>query len=110
MFLKPHTQRTLQNSSIDDNVFSWIEAFLIERKARGCAKGTLGFYRQKLKFFLEYCNSQVIRNVCQIKPNLIRQYMLYLQETNHNPGGIHASYRAIRAFLLWYENEVEPEN
>ena len=110
MFLNPQIQRTLQNSSIDDSIFSWCEAFLIERKARGCAKGTLSFYQQKLKSFLEYCDSRVIHNVCQITPNIIRQYLLYLQETNHNPGGIHAGYRAIRAFLFWYEDEVEPEN
>jgi hypothetical protein len=28
----------------------------------------------------------------------------------HNPGGIHAIYRSVKAFLRWYENEVEPEN
>lgn len=110
MFLNNNTQRTLINSSVDDSIFSWAEAFLIERKARGCAKGTLSFYQQKLKPFLEYCESQVIQNVLQITPNLIRQYLLYLEETNHNPGGIHAGFRAIRAFLFWYEDEVEPES
>ena len=110
MFLNTHTHRTLQNSSTDDNLINWIEAFLVERKARGCAKGTLIFYQQKLKSFVDYCNSQDILNIFQITPSLIRQYLLYLEETKHNPGGIHAGFRAIRAFLFWYEDEVEPEN
>ena len=65
---------------------------------------------KKLNPFFEYCDSRVIQNVYQLTPNLIRQYLLYLEETNHNPGGIHAGYRAIRAFLFWYEDEVEPDN
>ena len=109
MFLNDQTQRTFINSAVDDNIISWVEAFLIDRKARGCAKGTLRFYQQKLKPFIEYCDSQVITEIHQISPSLLRKYLLYLEETNHNPGGRHAAYRAIRAFLFWFEDEVEPE-
>lgn len=38
----------------------------------------------------------------------MRQFLLYLEESGHNPGGRHAIYRAIRAFFLWYEDEAEP--
>jgi len=110
MFLNDQTQRTSINSAVDDNIVSWVEAFLIDRKARSCAKGTLRFYQQKLKPFIDYCDSRVITEIHQISPTLIRSYILYLEETNHNPGGRHAAYRAIRAFLLWFEDEVEPEN
>ncbi len=110
MFLNDQTQRTNINSAVDDAIISWAEAFLIDRKARGCAKGTMRFYQQKLKEFLDYCQSQVISEISQITPTLIRQYLLYLEETDHNPGGRHASFRTVRAFLYWFEDEVEPEN
>jgi integrase/recombinase XerD len=45
----------------------------------------------------------------QIRPETIRLYLLWLEETDHNKGGCHAAFRALRAFLLWWENEVEPE-
>lgn len=110
MFLNDQTQRTFINSSVDDDILSWIEAFLIDRRARGCTKGTLRFYQQKLKPFFEFSHSRAINEVHQITPTHIRHHLLYLEDTNHNPGGRHAAYRAIRAFLLWYEDEVEPEN
>ena len=109
MSLNTQIQRTFSDSIVDDSLITWLEAFLIDRKARGLAKGTLMFYQQKMKSFLEFCESQVITVIPQITSNIIRQYLLYLNETNHNPGGIHAAYRALRAFLLWYEEEVEPE-
>ncbi len=110
MFLKPEVQRTLSDSPVDEDILTWIEAFLIDRKARGCAKGTLVFYQQKMKSFPAYCESQVVTQICQITPTMVRQYLLFLEDTGHNPGGRHAAYRALRAFLFWFEDEVEPDN
>jgi integrase/recombinase XerD len=93
----------------ETNLLIWMEAFLIDRKAQGMAPGTLYFYKQKLKLFQEYCQAQIITEIPQITPVLIRQYMLYLEETKHNEGGRHACFRAIKTFLRWYEQEVEPQ-
>jgi len=109
MFLKAENQRTLVNSSLDDYISPWIEGFLNDQKARGNAKGTLLFYHHKLKRFVDYCDAQEVKSINQITPDLIRQYQLNLEQTNHNPGGRHAMFRAVRAFLLWYEQEAEPE-
>jgi integrase/recombinase XerD len=86
-----------------------VEAFLTDRKAAGLARGTIGFYREKLQTFMSFLQAQVIANVTDITPALIRAFMLFLEGEGHNPGGIHAAYRAIRAFLNWFENEYEPE-
>jgi len=51
----------------------------------------------------------VVTQISQLTPTLLRQYLLYLEETGHNEGGRHAAYRTLRAFLYWYEDEVEPE-
>ena len=109
MFNKLETQRIFENSIVDDYLLTWIEAFLIDRKARNVAKGTLRFYQQKIKLFIDYCDSRLVENIHQISPSLIREYLLYLEETNHNPGGRHAAYRTLRAFLYWFEDEAEPE-
>ena len=104
------TQRTFSVFTQETNLLIWIEAFLIDRKAQNLSKGTLKFYQNKLKLFADYFESQVITDITQIDPNNLRQFLLYLEETGHNPGGIHAIYRSVKAFLGWYENEVEPEN
>lgn len=102
-------QWSILNSIQDDRLDAWIEAFLFDRKAQNMSKGTIYFYVQKLALFSKYCDSQQISKISQISPNLIRQYLLYLEDTGHNPGGIHACFRTMKTFLLWWENEVEPE-
>jgi site-specific recombinase XerD len=87
----------------------WVEAFLVDRKAGNKAAGTLIFYRKKLKHFLAYCDTQLITRIGQLTPQGIREYMINLEDTGHNSGGIHASFRVMRTFLNWYENEAEPE-
>jgi len=109
MSLTVETQRTLQVSSVDDYLLTWLEAFLIDRKAGGVAVGTLRLYRQKIKLFSDYCDALTVKQIGQITPSFLRQYLLYLEESGHNPGGRHAAFRQIRAFFLWYEDEVEPE-
>ena len=109
MSIKFEKQRTLQVSTVDDYLLSWLEAFLIDRKARGVANGTLRFYRQKIKLFSDYCDALTVKQISQITPSFLRQYLLYLEDSGHNPGGRHAAFRMIRAFFIWYEDEVEPQ-
>jgi len=44
MFLNPHTQRTILKTNVDDYLETWMKAFLMDRKAKGVAKGTMMFY------------------------------------------------------------------
>ena len=73
------------------------------------ADGTLRFYRQKIKLFSDYCDGQAVKQISQITLLFLRQFILFLEESNHNPGGRHAAFRTLRAFFLWYEDEVEPQ-
>jgi hypothetical protein len=58
MSLNLDTQRTIEKSLADDYHFTWMETFLIDRKANGLAIGALRFYRIKLKMFAECCDAQ----------------------------------------------------
>jgi integrase/recombinase XerC len=102
-------QRTQEKFSQDFYLETWVEAFLVDRKARNLARGTQEFYRDKLKLFLRFCSTQAITGIDQITPGTIREYLLWLEENHHNPGGIHAHYRAAKTFLTWWADEVEPE-
>lgn len=91
----------------DTYILTWMDAFLVDRKASGAAKGTIMFYTQKFKEFMIFCDSQAIRLITEITPDVIRQYFLWLEKNHHKPGGIHCSYRTLHAFLTWWENELE---
>lgn len=91
----------------EDYIGVQIEAFLNERKAQNLAKGTIQYYKDKLVPFLKYLNSIEIKFINQITPNSIREYLLLLSEEGHNEGGIHGYFRAIKAFLKWYWEELD---
>jgi integrase/recombinase XerD len=84
-----------------------IDAFLIDRQARGLSAGTVGFYRKKLHLWCHLFTSLDVHRVEEVSPQHLRQCLLELSET-HNPGGVHALFRAIRTFRRWREDETEP--
>jgi integrase/recombinase XerD len=93
----------------EDYLEVWIQAFLKERLAQNLTKGTVKFYKEKLLPFVKYLETQAIKYISQITSENIRDFLLLLEERGHNSGGVHGHFRAIKAFLRWYENEVEPE-
>ena len=108
MFKPTRTQGILSKTLVYEYLLTWLEAFILNWKAQGVSKGTLHFYEVKFKSFIRFCENEHIIYVQQISPIAIREYILWLENNGHNPGGRHAHYRAIKSFLFWYEAEVEP--
>lgn len=94
----------------EDYLLVWIDAFLKDRQAQNLSRGTIEFYRKKLRGFTTFCEAQAVTQISQITPSLIRDFLLSLEEKKHNSGGIHSYYRSLKSFLRWFENEVEPED
>lgn len=84
-----------------------VRDFLIDRQARGLSPRTVDWYREKLGLLRAYLRDHHITSVEDVTAPLVRAYLVHLGET-HNPGGVHAAFRALRAFLNWWEAEVEP--
>ena len=99
---------TLLDPGTDEDLDQEIAAFLIDRRARGLSPRSVEFYRQKLTLLQRFLGAEGGGHVYAITPDLVRQYLLQLGRT-HNPGGVHAAYRAMRAFLRWFELEEEPD-
>ena len=55
ILLKTDVQET---STKHDYLITWLEAFLMDRKARGVTKGTVHDYQKKLRNFADYCETQ----------------------------------------------------
>jgi integrase/recombinase XerD len=92
-----------------DALRAWVEGFLRDCRARDLSAHTVEYYRAQLADFEKFVRLQDATAVTDITPDLIRGYLLHLAESGHNPGGRHAKYRALRAFLRWYQAEAEPD-
>ena len=100
--------RTMAFLEVETHIEPQVEAFLIDRSAQGKSESTLGFYRQKLALFGEYCDAEGVRAITLLTPTLIRSFIIWLRQRGHNKGGVHAFYLALRTFLFWWEEEYEP--
>ncbi len=101
------THRIIEFSDKEKMLSSLIVGFLLERKSRGLQERSIEFYREKLKHFTRWTDKQNIKHIDEVTPTVIRAFLLYLEETKHTQGGIHSFYRALRAFLKWYQNEFD---
>lgn len=86
-----------------------LSGFIIDRQTRGLSKGTIHYYQDELNRFSSFLDSIGVVQLEEITPDILRIYLLQLSQTR-NKGGVHASYRAIRALFFWYEDEFEPDD
>lgn len=84
--------------------------FLKDKRAQNLSPNSIHWYEEKLKVFESFCKEYKVHEVEDITPVFIREYLLYLKEKGHNEGGVHGYYRALKAFLIFFENEFEPED
>ena len=84
--------------------------FSFERQSRNRSKNTIRYYSDELKYFSNWLQSNNIEilNIFDLTPSLLRRYFLSVGE-HRSRGGIHASFRALKAFINFLDSEFEPE-
>ena len=82
-------------------------AFLVDRQARELSARTIEYYACKLRSLQDYLQSRSVTRVQDVTAGHLRQFMVHLVETGHNPGGCHCFFRVARAFLRWCWSEYE---
>ena len=70
-----HTRGTRGIYAIETDLQTWADAFLLDRKAQNLSKGTLEFHRKKLKLFLDFCHQRELRDISQISPTCLREFL-----------------------------------
>lgn len=85
-----------------------LDQFLLAKESQGITHKSKRYYSDEVTRFIAYLLDKNITNILDVTPEHIRLFLRKMGETR-NKGGVHASYRPIRAMFLWYENEVEPE-
>ena len=96
--------------NVDNELITCFDSFIHDRHAQNLSDGTIQFYREKIKLFFDYLKPLGVTQITDLTPQLIRDYLVYLEQENHNPGGIHAAYRTLKVFLNWWKGEFELEN
>jgi integrase/recombinase XerD len=83
--------------------------FLQDRKMTGKSNDTLIWYERHINEFSKWLIINNYHNlpIEDLDSSLLKSYFLHLA-TNHNKGGIHAAYRAIKAIFNFYDFEYEP--
>lgn len=110
METRTQDRRIINPSMVDDYIPTVIDDFLKDRHVQGLSPKTIRFYRDKLNLFAAFMEGQEIKQLSQLDKNAVRLFLLWLEEHGHNPGGRHAHYRAVKAFLRWWDNEAEPDD
>lgn len=103
-------QRTMYFQSLEmdtEPIGLWVERFLNDRRSSGTTPGTIQFYTAKMQLFIRFCGFQAVERLEQVTPDVIRAFLQWLEANGHNPGGRHAAYRTLRAFLKWVWDELD---
>jgi integrase/recombinase XerD len=107
----PANNRIVQKIFLgEDYILVWVEQFLKAKKSENITKGTIAFYKARLKTFTDFLDTQEVKYISQLTPNIIRDFLLLLEDRGHNAGGIHGYFRVIKTFLRWYWEEEEPNS
>jgi len=91
----------------DDYIEIWVDHFLNAKRKK--AKNTVKFYREILNRFIKYCESRSIKTIQQFTPQVFREFFMFLESKGSNLGGQASYYRCLRAWLYFYELELDIE-
>jgi len=99
------TQQTFSPNSL---IFASIQNFANDRRAKANTKRTILYYEGELNLFSKWLIQKGYDAIPieDITPNILREYFLDLSG-RRNKGGVHCSYRVIRAFFNWYWEEYD---
>lgn len=98
------TDANLEHLTFEDCVSSFCE----DRMLNNRSPKTIKFYKLELKYFYNWLiNQQFDTNIESLNGNIIKKYLLNLGKSR-SPGGIHCSFRSIKAFCNYIDDQLEP--
>lgn len=91
----------------DHQISFEISAFLTDCRARHLAEGTVErYYKFNLGLFQNYLISIQVFSMEQITTEVLRGFLAW-HASGHSAGGSHCVWRAVKAFINWFEREME---
>lgn len=75
------------------------EYYILDGQARKLSPSTLQSYHDRVKRFLDWCETQNIHNLTEITSNTIRSYIVFMQNEKRAEMTIANTFGAIKAFI-----------
>lgn len=82
--------------------------FILAKNSQGVTPKTLQYYQAEIDHLVAFADADGCQSIQALTPDLIRRFLVRIGKTR-NKGGIHATWRPIRAMLYWFEAEYEPD-
>jgi len=92
---------TVQSQSLN----AAVEAFMQDAQARNLTPKSITYYSQQLGAFAEYCATQGCTALPGLTADLLRSYIIGMQQRRLKGTSQHTAMRAVRAFLNWCVRE-----
>lgn len=93
----------LSTNRLIPSISASFDAFLLAKEAEGLSPKSVAWYEtESIRILPELFSG----TLADITPTIIREQLLALS-THRNPGGVHAVYRAAKAWLNWTWREFE---
>jgi site-specific recombinase XerD len=102
--MQPKTADLLQ-IQVAGSFVEAVQTFLLDRKSRNLAAGSVRYYLSELELFRAFLEKRGVIDVEGVSSDEIRTYLAEVAK-RRNPRGVHASFRAVRAFFRWYGREI----
>ena len=83
---------------------TWLRDFLLDVRAANRTDATINFYREKLRRFLTFLETQGITEPESIRARPLRAFLVELAG-ERTAGGVHAHWRPVRAFVRFLVRE-----
>jgi len=82
-----------------------LRSFLVDCQARNLSPNTRRYYEQKLIPLIQFLTGMGVTDADQVEAGHLRTWLVRLQNSGHNPGGVHGHYRAMKVFFRWLCSE-----
>lgn len=91
---------TLRDVAAEQLVSDAVADFLLDRRSRNLSPRTLQFYELELGLFRRFLDGLGVVRLGDVSSLVVRRWLVDLAE-RRSAGGVHASYRALKALLRW---------
>ncbi|MDP4279309.1 MAG: tyrosine-type recombinase/integrase [Dehalococcoides mccartyi] len=98
--------RNIEHSPASNQLDKLLNFYLVACKVEGKSAATIDTYHRRVGGFVSFCLHENLLIAPAINPQIIRAFLLSLQEKGCSNNTVNAYYRAIQTFFNWLVNEA----
>lgn len=91
--------KIIKRTTNNRNIKKIFNEFQTRNKIRNLSPKTIIYYEVQTRSLFDFLRQQSISNIQDVIPDVVDNYILYLQGTRENPITVNTILRSVRAFL-----------